>query len=43
MNIYELYVLDIAIDFTKDNLENKKLLIYLITYLMQRPQLKETF
>lgn len=43
MNSYELYVLDTAIDFTKDNFENKKLLIYLITHLMKRPNLKETF
>ena len=43
MNSYELYALDTAIDFTKDNFENKKLLIYLITHLMKRPNLKETF
>ena len=41
MNIYNLYFTDVAIDFTKDSFESRRLLVYLITFLMERPTLKQ--
>ena len=41
-NIYNLYVTDVAIDFTKDTFESRRILVYLITYILEKPSLKET-
>ncbi len=42
MNIFNLYVLDAAIDFTQETKENKLLLVYLIIYLINQPDIKES-
>ena len=42
MNTYNLYVVDIAIDFTQETKENKLLLVYMIIYMINRPQLEKT-
>ena len=42
-NLYNIYVIDIAIDFTKKEAENQKLLVYLIIYIFKMPQLDKTF
>ena len=39
--LYRIYFLDICIDFTKDTLESNKLLVYIITFIMDCPELKE--
>ena len=38
-----LYFVDISIDFTRKTLENSKLLVYLITFLMQLPEFKSVY
>jgi glycosyltransferase involved in cell wall biosynthesis len=38
---YNIYFLDAAIDFVQEVVENKKLLVYLMVYLLNRPKLKE--
>ena len=38
---YNIYFLDAAIDFVQEVVENKKLLAYLMVYLLDRPKLKE--
>ena len=42
INIYILYFLDIAIDFTQETFENKLLLVHMIIYLTNRPKLEKT-
>ena len=42
MNLYNLYVVDVAIDFSQETRENKKILVYLITFMIDRPQLENT-
>ena len=37
-----MYLTDIAIDFVQNTKENKKLLVYLIMYMLNRPKLDET-
>ena len=37
-----MYVTDVAIDFTKDTFESRRILVYLITYILEKPSLKET-
>ena len=39
-DIYNLYLTDVALDLTKDTVENKKILVHLILYLMSRKSLK---
>ena len=41
-DIYNLYLLDAAIDFVIDNIENKKILVNLIYFLLSRNSLKDT-
>ena len=41
-DIYNLYLLDAAIDFTLDFVENKKILVHLIVFLLSRNSLKDT-
>jgi len=38
-NIYNLYVTDVAIDFTKDTFESRRILVYLITCILEKPSL----
>ena len=42
MNIYNLYLTDVIIDFSQENKENKKLVVYIITFMIDRPQLEKT-
>lgn len=42
INFYNLYLMDIAIDFTKDSFESRKLLVYIIIFILNRPELKES-
>ena len=42
VNTYNLYVVDAAIDFTQDTIENKLLLVYMMIYMMNRPRLEKT-
>ena len=42
MNIYNLYVTDIAIDFTQEAEKNKLLLVYMIIFMIDRPKLEIT-
>ena len=42
MNLYDLYFIDIAIDFTRNYFKNKKILIYLIINLINQESLDET-
>jgi hypothetical protein len=39
-DIYNLYLTDVALDLAKDTVENKKILVHLILYLMNRKSLK---
>ena len=41
-NIYYIYLTDTAIEFTKDTIENKRVLAYLISSLLEGTNLKET-
>ena len=42
MNFYNLYLIDVAIDFTKDTFESRKLLVYLITFLIDSKDIRES-
>jgi len=42
-NLYNIYMIDIAIDFTKKAKENQKLLVYLIIFMFNMPELHKTF
>ena len=42
-NLYNIYMIDIAIDFTKEAKENQKLLVYLIIFTLNMPELHKTF
>ena len=42
-NLYNIYMIDIAIDFTKEAKENQKLLVYLIIFMFNMPELHKTF
>ena len=42
INIIQIYFTDIAIDFTQNKKENYMLLVYLVLFIMNRPQIKET-
>lgn len=39
---YNLYLTDVAIDFAKDTVDNKKIIVYLITYLLEQKELEKT-
>ena len=39
--ICKLYLIDISIDFSKDTIKSKEVLVYLITFLMNHPAMKE--
>ena len=41
-DIYNIYLLDAVIDFVQDIVENKKILVHLIVFLLKRNSLKET-
>ena len=41
-DIYNLFLLDVAIDFTLDTIDNKKILVNLIVFLLSRNSLKDT-
>ena len=41
-NKYMIYVLDVVIDFTRETIENKKLLVYLIIYLFNQSRMEKT-
>ena len=40
MDIYYIYILDIAIDFVKDKVDNKKLMVNLVLFLLKQKSLK---
>lgn len=42
MNKSFLYLLDIVIDFSRDLIENKKIIVFLVIYLLNRYKLEET-
>ena len=42
MNKSFLYLLDIVIDFSRDLTENKKIIVFLVIYLLNRYRLIET-
>ena len=42
INFCNLYLTDFAIDFTKDTFESRKLIVYLIIYLMNSKQIQKT-
>ena len=41
-DIYNIYLLDAVVDFVQDTVENKKILVHLIVFLLKRNSLKET-
>ena len=40
--LYYLYFIDTAVDFTRNTFENKKILVHLILYMINKPQIEET-
>ena len=42
MNLYNLYLTDIVIDFSKDTMDSKKLASYLVIFMLDRRKLYET-
>ena len=43
INIYNIYLIDIVIAFNKKTFKNRRILVYLITYVLEKSTLKETF
>ena len=42
INLYNLYLTDVIIDFTKDTIDSKKLAAYLVIFMLDREKLYET-
>ena len=42
MNLYNLYLTDVVIDFSKDTIDSKKLASYLVIFMLDRRKLYET-